>query len=315
MGLQRIVGVDVSKDTLDIAMPSTNLAFTVDNSRRGINSLIRKLSRLKVDLVVMEATGGYERALRDALAKADLPARVVNPANVRHFARSAGIHGKTDSIDAHVLVRFAEAHDMQPKPAPTEEERALRDLLRRRRQLLKEAQRERNRLDHNLIDVVRKNIKQHIDFLEAQVKEIDQEIAIRRKTASALHHRASLLKTVPGVGKVTSTESVVLLPELGTLNPKSIAALVGYAPYPNDSGKKQGYRAIRGGRADIRSTLYMAALSAKRYNPVLKAFYERLLERGKPKKVALIAVARRLLVIMNAIARDNQPWNPSLART
>ena len=313
MTCRTLIGVDVSKDSLEVALSVDGATFTVRNDRRGIASLIRKLSRLGVDLVVMEATGGYERPLWEALGAAGLPARVVNPAHVRHFARSGGIHAKTDPIDARLLVRYAEAHGIEPGPVPSGEEKALKDLVRRRRQLMKELQRERCRLERGLEDAVQESIRRHMAYLREEIAAMDREMDAMKERVSEVREKVRLLETIPGIGRVSATESVALLPELGSGDRKSIAALVGYAPYPRDSGKKQGHRSIGGGRSDIRATLYMAALAATRHNPVLRSFYQRLVERGKPKKVALTAVARRLLVIMNAVLRDGTPWNPDLA--
>lgn len=313
MSSRCVVGVDVAKDTLEVAVSAEGKTFTVRNQSKGIRSLISKLEELGVDLVIMEATGGYERPLRDALAKAGLPARVVNPANVRHFARSGGTRAKTDPIDARVLVRYAEAHNIQPELAPTEEEQELKDLDRRRRQLVKELRREKNRLGHTLAEPVRESIKRHTSYLEAEIAALERILEEHVHQVKELRERKQLLETAPAVGPKTSTSCTVLLPELGTLGPKQIAGLVGLAPHPKDSGKKSSPRTISGGRPEVRSALYMAALAATTHNPVLKEFYQRLIQRGKPPKVALCAVARKLLVIMNAMVRDNKPWDPALA--
>ncbi len=311
---RRIVGIDVSKGRLDIAIPAVGALFEVSNTRKGRASLIHRLRSLQVDLVVFEASGGYERDLEDLLVEWEIPRAKVDPKKVRDFARAKGLHAKTDRIDAVLLAEYAAKLHIEADSSPGEGERELQDLMNRRKQLIDELQRERNRLDHTLPPAVRRSIKRHIGYLEKELEELEGEIAKHVEENEALKARIGMLTTIPGVGSVVAQAAVAYLPEMGRIPPRELSGLAGLAPYANDSGKKRGYRAIRGGRACVRSFLYMAALTASRYNPVLREFYQRLVDSGKPKKVALTAVARKLLTIMNAMVRDNQPWSPDPAR-
>lgn len=305
---KRFVGIDVAGDSLAVAVRPGGSSYVVPNTPRGRRELVRKLHKLRPTLVILEATGGLEREVARSLTQAGLPLRVVNPRQVRDFAKATGRLAKTDRIDAEVLAHFAEA--VQPEPRPLQDEKAqqLADLLIRRKQLLKMLTAERNRLRRAPVHL-RSGIEEHIAWLEGKLRELEGRIAQVRH----FHKRQELLESVPGVGPVTSATLVAFLPELGKLSGKEIAALVGVAPFNRDSGKLRGRRAVWGGRGQVRAALYMAAVTAVQYNLVLRTFYQRLLAAGKPVKVALVACMRKLLVILNAMVRNGTPWSPELA--
>ena len=300
------IGIDVSKARLDVAVLPTNESWWVPNTDEGIAELITKVGRPK--LIVMEATGGYEKRVLIGLIAADLPAMAVNPSNVRAFAKSLGLLAKTDGIDARVLALFADRIRPELRPLADEETRALNDLIVRRRQILDMILAEQNRAGTVDNTKVRRKILEHIKWLKKDLHITDFDMDQAIKNSPAWQQKADLLKSVPGVGRVTVLTCLSQLPELGNLTRKQIAALVGLAPFNRDSGTMRGKRATWGGRASIRAVLYMATLSAVRRNPALKAFYDRLRAAGKLPKVALIACARKLLTILNAIARDQRPW-------
>lgn len=304
------VGIDVSKDTLDVAL-STGECFSTTNDEKGILGLAEQLKRLQPERIVLEATGGYEQALAAELAVNALPVTVINPRQVRDFAKALGRLAKTDAVDAEVLMHFAQAVKPEPRALPDEQTRELEALVVRRRQLLGIVLAERQRLA-KAPAVVRQDIRSHITWLIKRLKDTDRQLGTALRASPLWREREQLFKPVKGVGRVLLSTLSASLPELGRLNRRQIAALVGVAPFNCDSGKLKGKRHCWGGRADVRAVLYMAALSAKRFNPAIQAFYERLIAAGKPKKVALTACMRKLLSILNAMVRDHAQWNPSL---
>lgn len=304
------VGIDVSKDTLDIAV-SNGERFGAANDEEGIAAVVERLRSLAPERIVLEATGGYEQAMVAALAVAGLPVIVVNPRQVRDFAKALGRLAKTDPIDAEVLMRFAEAVKPQYRALPDEQTRELEALVVRRRQLIGMVVAERQRLAQAPA-VVRRDIRAHIAWLSRRLNDTDRQLEAALRASPLWREREQLLRPVQGVGCVLLSTLCASLPELGRLNRRQIAALVGVAPFNCDSGTLKGKRRCWGGRADVRAVLYMAVLSAKRFNPVIRAFHERLIAAGKPMKVALTACMRKLLSILNAIVRDQREWNPNL---
>ncbi len=302
------VGIDVSKSWLDIAVHESNIAWRVGNDDPGIDRLVKRLKQVRACLIVLEATGGFEMRVVAELAYAKLPVVVTNPRKVRAFARSTGKLAKTDKLDAKMLAHFAAAIRPDVRPMPSEEEEHLTGLLVRRRQLVDMLTEEKNRL-HTVRPALRDDIKDHIAWLQAKLAKMDEEIDQFVRKTPLWMEKDAILRSVPGVGRVTSCTILAMLPELGTLNRQEIAALVGVAPVNKDSGRKQGKRRVYGGRATVRSVLYMAAMAARRYNPRIKKFYEELIRRGKEKKVALTACMRKLIVILNAMLRTNQSWH------
>lgn len=306
------VGIDVAKDDLEIALRPTEDAWTVAHDPARLEALTRRLARLEPRLIVLEATGGYEAPVAAALSTADLPVAVVNPRQVRDFARATGQLAKTDRIDAHTLALFAERVRPEPRPLPDPVGEELRALVARRRQLLEMLSAEQNRLRHPSPSSVQKGLQKHVRWLKRQLEDVDDDLERVVRNSPLWRGRDDLLQSVPGIGPVTSRTLLAELPELGRLNRREIAALVGVAPLNRDSGRFQGRRFVWGGRAAVRKTLYMAALVATQHNPVIRTFYQRLLERGKPHKVALTACMRKLIVILNTMAKTQQPWNPEL---
>ena len=307
--LPLFVGIDVAKDTLDVAVRPTAETWTVSNDEAGITTLVTQLQTVAPTLVVLEATGGFQGALTAALAAAGLPVVVVNPRPVRAFAHAVGILAKTDRIDARVIAHFAEAVRPTPRPLPDAETQELRALLGRRRQLIEMLTAEGNRLASAPL-AIRDAIQQHITWLEGQLKGLDDALAQRIQTSAVWQAKDEVLRSIPGVGPVLARTMLGQVPELGTLSHKQTAALVGVAPFNRDSGTLRGRRTVYGGRAEVRAVLYMGALVATKYNPVIKAFYTRLCIAGKAKKVALTACMHKLLTIMNAMVRDLKPWQP-----
>ena len=309
---QLYAGVDVSKDRLDVCLRRSESerhddTFFVTHDDTGIDALISRLLKERPVMVILEATGGFERAVVGALGATGLPVAVVNPRQVRDFARATGRLAKTDRIDAKILARFAEAVRPVPKPLPDEEIRALQNILARRRQLVGMLTAENNRLT-SATKPVAKRIAAHIRWLEKELSRIDRDLDAAIKSSSALRKNEALLRSVPGVGPVLARTLLAEVPELGTLTHKRLAALVGVAPLNRDSGTFRGRRGVWGGRAEVRAALYMGALVAARRNPVVREFYERLLAAGKPKKVALVACMRKLLAILNAVFKHRTPW-------
>lgn len=308
------VGIDVAKATLDVAVRPSGERWTCANDQAALPALVARLRALAPALVVLEATGGFELAAVAALAAAGLPVVVANPRQVRDFVRATGQLAKTDAIDAQVLALFAERVRPAPRPLPDEAAQALDAVLTRRRQLLEMLVAEKNRLGFARAPV-RKGIQQHIRWLEHQLGDVDAELSRLIEQSPVWRAKDNLLQSVPGIGPVVSRTLLGELPELGRLSRKEIAALVGVAPLARDSGTLRGKRLIWGGRAPVRATLYMGALVATRWNPVIRAFYQRLRAAGKPAKVALVACMRKLLTILNAMVRSNTTWNAQIARS
>lgn len=303
-------GIDVSKDYLDVA-DAASAAFRVPNDAAGHQELIARLKPLSVEGVILEATGSYHLAVACALAEAGLPVAVVNPRQARDFAKSQGRLAKTDRIDARVLAQFGLAVALKPRPLPDAPAQELSARLTRRRQLTEMLVAERNRFAV-APQAIRKGIQEHIAFLKKELTDLDEDLEAFLKEREVWKEAVEILQSVPGVGPVVSKTLIAELPELGTLSRKGIAALAGVAPLNRDSGRFRGKRQVWGGRAVVRSALYMAALTAVRHNPVLRAYYEKLVQAGKAKKVALVACMRKLLVILNAMMKSKQTWNPSL---
>jgi transposase len=308
--IEIFVGVDVSKDTLDGASTAGE-HWQTRNDEESIGALVERLRALTPRLIVLEATGGYEAPLASALALAQLPVVVVNPRQVRHFAKATGRLAKTDRIDAALLAAFGAAVKPEVRPLKDEFAQELTALLARRRQLIGMLTAERNRL-LSAPPVLRTDLKAHIHWLVKRIKDTDANLTGLMRSSPVWREKEDLLAAVKGVGRVTAQTLLADLPELGRLNRKQIAALVGVAPFNHDSGTFRGQRRIWGGRAPVRAVLYMASLSAKRFNPVIRLFYERLIAAGKPKKVALVACMRKLLTILNAMLRTGTPWRQNL---
>jgi transposase len=306
------VGIDVSKARLEVALCPLNESFGVTYDHAGLAELVARLKGVSPQLVVLEATGGLQNLAAAELHMAGFTVAVVNPRQVRDFARSTGRLAKTDVLDAGVLARFAEAVKPSPRPLPDEQTRALMELCNRRRQLLEMLTAERNRYGF-ASKSLRKEITPHISWLEKRVHRLDRELDQAVRNSPLWREKEDLLRSVPGVGKVLCLNLLAHLPELGALNRKQIAALVGVAPLNCDSGTRRGKRMIWGGRANVRDVLYMAALTGSRYNPALRTFYQRLLSHGKVPKVALIACMRKLLVILNAMLKHRTPWTASIS--
>lgn len=303
-----IVGIDVSKNRLDISVRPSGEAFVVERNPRGLDELVARLRELSPDVIALEATGGYETVVAAALAGAGLPVAIVNPAQIRAFARALGKRAKTDPIDAAVIAHFAEATGLVPRPLADEATRMLADLVTRRRQIVEMIGAERQREQRTTAPRPRKSIARLIKALEKELASLDDDLNDAVRGSPAWRDKEDLLASVPGVGPVISRTLMAELPELGQLGRREIAALAGLAPFTRQSGQWRGKSFIGGGRSSVRCALFMGALVAKQHNPVLKAFFDRLVAAGKPKMVALIAVARKLLTILNAIIRDNKPW-------
>lgn len=303
-----VAGIDVSKDWLDVALGSEPLR--VANDAAGIRDLTDRLRSAGAQLVVMEATGGYETQAASAIAGAGLRLAVVNPRQVRDFAKATGRLAKTDRIDAHVIAAFGQAIDPQIVRLPDEQALELQGLLTRRSQLVGMRVQEANRVAL-MQGAMRKQIKSHIAWLDMAIDEVNTDLTARLRTSPVWREKDELYRSFKGVGPITSGTLMAGLPELGQLDRRSIAALVGVAPFNRDSGAFRGRRTIWGGRAHVRHMLYMAATTAIRFNPVIKAFYERLIARGKPHQVAMVACMRKMLTILNAMARTHTPWTPT----
>lgn len=306
-----VAGIDVSSQSLDWCLLPSGESGRENNSGKGIARLVSRLKRAAPTLIVLEATGGYERSLVLALAEAGLPAAVVNPRQVRDFAKARGVLAKTDAVDARVLAQFA--RDLKPRPSEAPDERQLEcaELVARRRQLIAMRTAEKNRKQQVRGAVVQESVKNLLTALSQQIAEIERQIAEVLSRCAVCQRRVELLQTVPGVGATVSRTLMVDLPQLGRLNRRQIASLVGVAPLNRDSGRMRGRRSVWGGRTHVRQVLYMAILAALRCNPVLKAFYDRLRAAGKPAKVALTACMRKLLTILNAMVANNADWKTS----
>jgi transposase len=303
-----IVGIDVSKDRLDVAVRPSGEVFTIERNPVGLEQLTLRLGAISPDLVALEATGGFETVVTAALAAARLPVVVVNPVQIRAFAKAIGQRAKTDPIDAAVIAHFAEATRLEPRPLPDEATRLLADLVARRRQILEMMGAERQREKRVTVPRLRKSIGRLLKALERELTSVDTDINDAVRGSPAWREKEDLLASVPGVGATIARTLIAELPELGQLSRRQIAALAGLAPFTRQSGQWRGRSFIGGGRTAVRAALFMGAMVAKRHNPILKVFFDRLVAAGKPKMVALIAVARKLLTMLNAILRDRRPW-------
>jgi transposase len=308
--MSEYVGIDVSKARLDVHGVPTDQASAYAHDEAGVDALLQVLTSAPPQLIVLEATGGLERALVAALLAKGLPVAVVNPRQVRDFAKASGQLAKTDRIDARVLAQFAKAIEPTQRPVPDEAAQAFADLLTRRRQLVEMLAMEKTRLKQAPNKLVRKDIKQHIAWLENKLRASDEGLRQAVEDSPTWQAKRDLLGDVKGVGVVTALTLIGALPELGRLDRKQIASLVGVAPFNRDSGTLRGRRTVWGGRAVVRQVLYMATLSAVRFNPPIATFYRRLRDNGKAAKVALVACMRKLLTMLNAMVRDGRPWSP-----
>ena len=304
------VGIDISKANLDVYLRPLGKTFQVANKETAISGLIEELQTYSLNLIVLEATGGLETELLIQLQAAQLPVALINPRQGRDFAKAAGKLAKTDAIDAQVLAHFGEALKPQVVAMESDSARQLKELISRRRQVVEIQTAEKNRRDRSRGKALT-DIEQHLEYLEQSLKKLNQEIEELTQSNQSWIEKVNLLKTIPGIGQVISTTLVSYLPELGQLTAKQISRLVGVAPINHDSGQHKGKRMINGGRAPVRASLYMGAVVAIRHNPIIKDFYERLLSRGKPKKLAITACVRKMLVILNAMVRDQKPWQVS----
>jgi len=302
------VGIDVSKDHLDIAVRPGGEAFTVERNAAGVEQLAERLRMVSPHVVALEATGGFETVAAATLAAAGLPVVVVNPAQVRAFAKAIGQRAKTDPIDAAVIAHFAEATKPQVRPLPDEATRLLADLVARRRQIVEMIGAERQREKRMTVPHLRKSIARLIKALEKELAGLNTDIDDAVRGSPVWREKEDLLQSVPGVGPIIASTLIAELPELGRCGRRQIAALAGLAPFTRRSGQWRGKSFIGGGRQAVRTALFMGAMVAKQHNPVLKAFFDRLVAAGRPKMIALIAVARKLLTILNAVLRDNRPW-------
>jgi transposase len=300
------VGIDVCKDALDVYVLPQGLIWQQPNTEIGVQNLIKQLQPLSPSLVVVESTGGLERLLVSVLQTAMIPVAIANPRKVKGFATALG-KAKTDKLDAEVIARFAQAVQPQPQPMVEAQSQQLSDLVRRRQQLVDMRVAEKNRLCR-ASDTVESDIREHSEQIQKRIESLDEQIQILAQKQSDWQRKREILSSVKGIGKVTSALCLAELPELGKLSDKQIARLVGVAPINHDSGKHKGKRMIQGGRTSVRCGLYMATLVAIRHNKVIRNFYERLLAKGKLKKIALVACMRKLLVILNAMIRDNKTW-------
>lgn len=311
--VEQFVGIDVSKSTLDMCIEPAGRILHVTYDDAGISQIVECLQQVSPALIVIEATGGLEMRIATELASTGLPIAVINPRQARDFAKATGRLAKTDRIDASVLAAFAKAVRPQVRALKDADTRALDEMVSRRRQLVDMRVQERLRLGSAASKALKQSLKRHIAWLDKQLAGVDNDLDKCLRESPAWRAKDDLLRGIPGVGVVTSLTLLAKCPELGTLNRRAIAALTGVAPLANDSGKHRGRRIIWGGRADVRAVLYMATLSAIRFNKVIKAFAERLERAGKPPKVVIVACMRKLLTIMNSMLKNNTPWNPKYA--
>jgi transposase len=307
------VGVDVSKAVLEVAVDPGLRRWSVPNNREGIRRLVKQLKTMDVAGVVVEATGGWERPAAKALNKAHIPVAVINPRQGRDFAKATGRLAKTDQIDAEMLAHFGRSLKPETRPLPPAVVLAMEELVNRRRDLVEMLTQERNRLHHHVSEGMKRKIRQHIEWLNEQLKKIDQEMDQAIAADEELNAKARVLDSVPAVGPVLQKTLLGELPELGKLNRRQIASLVGVAPLNWDSGIMRGTRHVWGGRAMVRSALYMATLTATRFNPVIRRFYDHLVQKGKKAKVALVACMRKLLVILNTMIKRNTLWSDDVS--
>ncbi len=302
------VGIDVSKENLDTDFAPNRGPFRLPNTPAGHAAIVERLAAMEIRVIVIEATGGYERAVVAELMVAGMPVVVVNPRQVRDFARAQGRLAKTDRLDAAVLADFGLAIQPPQRPFPDAETRQMREKLARRRQLVQMVTAESNRLEHVTNPAVRRSIESVLKLLRKQLQQIEDDLDQTIRRSSAWQEKAELVRSVPGIGPQVSRTLLIQLPELGQCSRQQIAALVGVAPLNRDSGKLRGRRAIGGGRPEVRASLYMATLAATRFNPKIRKHYQHLLEAGKCKKLALTACMRKLLTILNAMIRDKKTW-------
>jgi transposase len=303
------IGIDVSKDEVTVAVAPSGVRWTSATTPAALDALVARVAPLSPELIVLEASGGYEIAVAAACAAAGLPVAVVNPRQVRAFAQALGRTAKTDAIDAEVLALFGARVQPAARPVPDAASQTLAALVARRRQLLEMLTAERQRLAQAIARAVQRDLRQHVRWLERRIGDVEGEIGAAIEASPVWRVREDLLRSVPGIGPVVARTLLAELPELGHLTRRQIAALVGVAPFNRDSGQWRGHRTISGGRAPVRAALYMAGLAAAQHNAVLRPFYERLRAAGKPPKVALVAVMRKLITTLNAMARTNQRWS------
>jgi transposase len=313
IGVEKFVGIDVSKAALDVCIEPLDQMLHVANDDAGRGQIVKQMKQVGPTLIVMEATGGLEVRLASELASQALPVAVINPRQARDFAKASGQLAKTDTVDARVLAAFARAIRPAVRPIKDADTRALDEVLTRRRQLIDMRVQETLRLSAAGSKTQRKSVLSHIAWLDKRIDEMDADLTRRLRASDVWRAKDDLLRGIPGVGAVTSVTMLAKCPELGQLNRREIAALTGVAPLANDSGAHRGKRFIWGGRADVRAVLYMATVSAIRCNGPIKAFAQRLRQAGKPAKVVIVACMRKLLTIMNAILKNNAPWNPKSA--
>jgi transposase len=305
------VGIDVAKDHLDVHVRPTDEAFRVLHDDAGVATLLTRLRTVRPTLVVLEASGGYEVPVAAALASGAVPVAVVNPRQIRDYARALGQLAKTDRLDARVIALFAEAVRPEPRPVPDAQAQALGELIARRRQLVDMLGAEQNRRRLLRDRRLQRHVDAHIQWLEEALRRLNHDLTTLVRSTPAWREADDLLRSARGIGPVTSSTLIADLPELGRLDRRRIAALVGVAPIARDSGVFRGRRMIAGGRPHIRRVLYMATLAAIKYNPVIRAFHHRLVAAGRPNKVAITAAMRKLLTILNAMLRDRRPWQPA----
>lgn len=310
---EAFVGIDVSKDTLDVHIAPSGVSLHETYDEKGIEKIIEAFKAASSTLIVLEATGGLEVRLACELSATGLTVAIINPRQARDFAKATGRLAKTDRVDAAMLAAFAQAIRPAAKPLKDADARALEDMLNRRRQLIAMRVQELLRLNTAESKALQKSLKTHIAWLEKQITTVDNDLNTQLRASDVWRAKDDVLKGIPGIGAVTSLTMLSKCPELGALNRREIAALVGVAPLANDSGKHRGKRSIWGGRAEVRAVLYMAALSAMRFNPDIKAFAERLKNKGKATKVVIVACMRKLLTIMNAMLKNMQPWVAQIA--
>ena len=305
--MKNFIGIDVAKDKLDVCVYPEKRTALLPNDEIGIKALVDFALSISPELIVLESTGGFQAPCADALYKAGLKVVVENPRRVRNFAKSIGLLAKTDKIDAYAIARYAEAVRPKPRPFKDEDTKILCALTTRRHQLLEMKKAESNRLVTAPKQSIN-DIKEHIKWLKEQIKKIDSDIKKQIKKNSEHSAKDEIIQSAPGAGPVLSSSLLSFLPELGILNRKEISVLVGVAPLNNDSGKRKGKRMIWGGRAQVRSVLFMSTLASVRFNPVIKKFYNKLVEEGKPKKVALTACMHKLIMILNAMVKNGTCW-------
>lgn len=313
MMVEAFVGIDVSKDTLDVHIAPSGVSLHETYDEEGIEKIIEALKAARPTLIVLEATGGLEVRLACELSAAGLTVAIINPRQARDFAKATGRLAKTDRVDAAMLADFAKAIRPEARPLKDADARALEDMVNRRRQLIAMRVQEILRLNTAESKALQKSLKTHIAWLEKQIAAVDNNLNTQLRASDVWRTKDDVLKGIPGIGAITSLTLLSKCPELGRLNRREIAALVGVAPLANDSGKHRGKRSIWGGRAEVRAVLYMAVLSAMRFNPDIKAFAERLKAKGKAAKVVIVACMRKLLTIMNAMLKNMKPWTPQMA--